>query len=104
MLSWLFSWLWDNLTDVLMLVFVFCQVMLLYQQYQLSRQLVAKTLEISPQALDKRMKQKPRKRRKRVKDQDPESSDIPEECRRCKYLRYYRTAIEYDRDSDEGRF
>ena len=102
MLSWLFSWLWDNLTDALMVLFVFCQVWLLYQQSRLSKLLAARSLHVTPKKLKEMMKMKSRKRRKRVKDQ--ESSDIPEECRRCKYLRYYRTAIEYDRDSDEGRF
>lgn len=100
MLSWLFSWLWDNLTDALMVLFVFCQVWLLYQQSRLSKLLAARSLHVTPKKLKEMMKMKSPKRPKPVKDREP--VEPPELCRRCKYRHYCLTHEIYEEDSEDA--
>lgn len=53
MLSWLFSWLSDNLTDVLMLILLFFQYRLLRKQYNLSKVMTAAAMDGSLKKVDR---------------------------------------------------
>ena len=53
MLSWLFSWLSDNLTDVLTLVLLFFQYRLLRKQCDLSKVMTAAAMDGSLKKVDR---------------------------------------------------